>query len=187
MMTGKDVRTDGNEAREVPAEWTFAVLAECWYQPTEELVAGVSAGLLDPIAPELEPVDLSELRAEHSRLLIGPGDSQVPPYESVYRDGRGGDLGPVMGDTTQEVAEAYRSRGMAMDDAVSEMPDHIGAELEFVASLLETNHREGSIQFLDDHLRNWVGTFTERIEAETRLEFFEVLARRTREVVDEDL
>lgn len=89
-----------------PTAARFAALAACWRQPDDDLQAALAA--------ETDTtVDAQSLRAEYTRLFVGPGPSQSPPYESVYRDGeRDADLGPVYGSSTQAVARWYSEYGL---------------------------------------------------------------------------
>lgn len=163
---------------------TYAVLAECWREPTEQLVEVAEAGELAPVVGDLDSVDFHRLRTEYTRLFIGPAGPPCPPYESVYRDGDDPEeLGPVRGPATMAVVRWYREFGVQPAAAHPDLPDHIATELEFAAYLAEEGVDERLDQFLDEHLAAWAGEFLTQVEAETREAFYTSLAATTREVL----
>lgn len=167
--------------RGLPAATTFAVLAQCWHEPTAALVAAINDGHLDDIAPGVDAVTLQDLRVEHARLFVGFGDLPAPPYESVYRD-RDGDeeLGPVLGPSTTAVQHWYRTYGVDLSATWSDLPDHVATELEFAAHLSATEGDAVCDQFLAEHLRAWVDEFFDRVAAAAREPFYQELAETTR-------
>lgn len=162
---------------------TYAVLATCWREPTDHLVSVLERGELTPLLGSLDEVDGRDLRSEYARLFIGPAGPPCPPYESVYRDGDGHDLGPVMGPATIAVDHWYRSFGLENAPEQADLPDHIATELEFCAHLASEGMDDRLEQFLDEHLRTWTTAFLDRVEVETREPFYASLAATTREVL----
>ena len=163
---------------------TYAVLAECWREPTEQLVKVAEAGELAPVVGDLDSVDFHRLRTEYTRLFIGPAEPPCPPYESVYRDGDDPDeLGPVKGPSTMAVVRWYREFGVQPAADHSDLPDHIATELEFAAYLAEEGFDERLDQFLEEHLAVWAEEFLTQVEAETREAFYLSLAATTLEVL----
>lgn len=162
----------------------YAVLAQCWREPTPELVEAVADGALDGVVPGVDTASLDALRREYTRLFIGPGEMACPPYESVHRDGEDENAtGPVLGPSTDAVERWYREYGLATSPDWSEMPDHVAAELEFVAYLLDVDETAAA-QFLDEHPRAWLPAFLDDVAAATRQPFYASLAETTRTVVD---
>ena len=163
---------------------TYAVLAECWREPTEQLVEVANAGELAPVVGDVGSVDRQSLRAEHTRLFIGPAGPPCPPYESVYRDGDADDeLGPVRGPATMAVTRWYQEFGIQPAPDHPDLPDHIATELEFAAYLADEGRVDRLDQFLDEHLRQWTDEFLTQVEQESREPFYTALAESTREVV----
>lgn len=163
---------------------TYAVLAECWRDPTERVVEALEAGELTPILGPVDDVDRRDLRTEHARLFVGPAGPPCPPYESVYRDGNGDDdLGPVRGPTTIAVSRWYREFDVEPAPGHHDLPDNVATELEFAAYLSEEGRDDRLEQFLEEHLRRWIGEFSRRVESETRESFYASLAATTREVL----
>ncbi len=164
----------------------YAVLSRCWREPTPDLVAAVNRGALDGILPGVTDVDAGTLRVEYSRLLVGPGEQQVPPYESVYRDAEpGNERGPVRGPSTRAVEKWYRSYGVEPADDWHDMPDHVATELEFLSHLSENGHREARDQFLEEHLHRWIDEFLDAAGEETTHPYYEALVQTTREVLSD--
>jgi TorA maturation chaperone TorD len=177
-------RTAETDAHQSDAAATYAVLAECWRAPSRRLVKAVEAGALEPVFGDLGPVDLRDLRTEHTRLFIGPAGPPCPPYESVYRDRDDpAELGPVKGPATMAVTRWYREFGVRPAQDHSDLPDHIATELEFAAYLAEEGLDERLEQFCEEHLHAWTEEFTELVEDETSEQFYESLAATTRAVL----
>ncbi|WP_253737529.1 TorD/DmsD family molecular chaperone [Halohasta salina] len=176
--------TDSVDGLESDLAATYAVLAVCWREPSDRLVAVANEGELTPVVGDLDGVDPDDLRVEYTRLFIGPAGPPCPPYESVYRDGEDdAEFGPVEGPSTVAVRRWYRAFGVHPAPEYSDLPDHIAAELEFAAALADEGRVDRLEQFLDEHLRVWADTFLDRVEAETCEGFYAALARTTREVL----
>ena len=174
----------GSDGFRSDAAATYAVLAECWREPTEQLIDAVEAGELAPVVGVLDSVDFHDLRTEYTRLFIGPAGPPCPPYESVYRDGDDPDeLGPVKGSTTMAVVRWYREFGVQPAADNPDLPDHIATELEFAAYLAEEGLDERLDQFLEEHLSVWAEEFLTQGEAETNEAFYSSLAATTLEVL----
>jgi len=161
----------------------YAVLAQCWRQPTEGLVAAVEAGDLEEVVPGVRDVSLEELRAEHARLFVGPADPPCPPYESVYRDGDGGP-GQVLGPSTRDVVSWYREYGVGLEPDWSDLPDHLATELEFAAVLLDRGEPEACERFLDEHPRQWFDDFASAVRASDPSAFYRELLETTEAAIE---
>lgn len=109
------------------------------------------------------------LQAEHRRLFVRP---LVSPYQTSYGSASGG-----MGGKTQQLADIsgfYRAFGFQVG---GERPDHLGAELEFVAltcvkeayARLSANPEGAEVcaqsrrTFLREHLGAWVPAFQQEL------------------------
>lgn len=129
--------------------------------------AGDREEIADPLARlrEANEADPEHLRQEFTRLFRGISRSQSPkpPYESLYRDGQ------LYSSIATEVQHGYRSAGLAVADAENnEPPDHLGIELQFLATLCEyaidpeagelspSRARDAQEWFLDEHLLTWI-------------------------------
>lgn len=153
----------------------YAVLARCWRDPDDTLVDALAAGALDAVVPDVDPVSLHPLRAEYTRLFVGPGEPLAPPYESLYRDEGGQLLGP----TASAVVAWYRTYDVGLHPEVRDLPDHVAAELEFLAHLHRRGETDAAEQFVAEHLGQWVGTFLDAVRASAREPFYAALADAT--------
>lgn len=168
---------------------SYELLALGFGPPSAELAEALSeAGARF----SLPAPDLTVLIPEYHRLFVGPGCLPVPPYGSVYREGR-----TVMGETTLDVKRRYEEAGYAFNPSFTELPDHVTAELAFMALLAEEEARAWEAQdaaaasgwlarertFLNDHLTRWLPAFCERLLASTDAPFYRRLAVALREFI----
>jgi TorA maturation chaperone TorD len=161
-------------------------------QPTAEMLAGVlgenGAGVWEAMFPQhpacerLRALSQAYARGEwqaedflldYEALFRVPGDSYVHPFESVYRR-EDISLGKakccaVLAEQAREVVLIYCEQGLAPREGFTELPDHLGVELELMAvlcrrtakALEEENRRDAerlSSQqraFLSEHLLKW--------------------------------
>ncbi len=120
---------------------------------------------------ELGKTPHTELQAEFTRLFIlSYPKTPCPPFESVYREGT------LMGNAAEKVAGIYEKWGIES----SEMVDHVGSELEFMAFLLGMPQEEEIIKeekhFFRDHIATWIPKFCKDIRENTAMEFFKKLS-----------
>ena len=136
---------------------------------------------------------LLDLEVEHTYLFItARPHAPAPPYESAYH-GRG----LLMGEPVSQVLAAYREAGLAMHRDYDALPDHVAAELEFVAYLLQqeleaegtgndpsstsgqgpaaTEWREHQQRFWQEHLLRWLPEFLEKVSTGARQPFYRLL------------
>ena len=170
--------------------------------PTREAIEGwrnaLAGDLPDIAAPLKHAVDaaadsarkgsLEELQTEYARLLIGPAALPCPPWESIYTSPNR----QMMQEAHRAVAALYDETGLAVKQT-GVLPDHIGAELNFLALLLEkVEHGTEQEQkraldladrLLDDHLNRWVGPFTADLEQAAHSALYSTLAQATRNMV----
>ena len=141
---------------------------------------------LDRIDPASEQT-LEDLLWEYTRLFIGPYKLPSPPWESVYASPRR----LMMQEPSDEVRCFYNEAGLTMNNP-DIMPDHVGAELNFLAVLYEkmesdppkrTYYVQMGERFLNEHLRRWIPRFTYDVEISTESSFYKTLARLTRGLI----
>lgn len=128
---------------------------------------------------------LADLEVEYTYLFIN-AVPHVPasPYESAY-------VGPglLMGEPVSQVLRAYRDAGLAISDDYEALPDHIAAELEFMAYLIHqqaqaeqeepeeaATWRERQHRFLEEHLLRWGPLFLDEVASSARHDFYRHLA-----------
>ncbi len=178
---------------------SYKLLSECYYLPDEALIqkilAGSQQGLFSELAVCVHPaVDLEALRIEFTRLFIGPFKLLAPPYGSVYlEDNR------MMGESTVDARNRYEQAGL--DITLSDAPDHLAMELEFMYYLvmqeLEAIHMEDTEalqtcqekqrSFLQTHLARWLPRFAEKVQENGQIDFYKTLTQVTDRFVQTDV
>ncbi len=164
---------------ELAAEVMSGAFAGALVQALQADLAVVPDEAVAALAWSEPPTDVDvvaqALRLEYTRLFIGPHALPAPPYESVYREPQWG----VMGETTLAVQHAYEAAGLTLDPGTRELPDHVAAELEFLAQLSEAQAAAWSVAdevgavgwlghehaFLEQHLGGWLPAFAARVVA----------------------
>ncbi len=179
---------------------SYKFLSECYYLPDEELIQKVAefaqtsrffAELYNCIPLDVE---LESLKIDYAQLFVGPFKLLAPPYGSFYlEDSR------LMGKSTIDVRNWYEKEGL--DIVISDAPDHIAMELEFVYYLATKQAqavKEGNSQsmqsyqykqnlYLSSHLARWLPGFTKNVQKYAQTEFYKELARLTGTFVRKDL
>lgn len=128
----------------------------------------------DPGFDRCLPQDLEEARVEFARLFT----SNVYPYSSVFLE-----LAPELnGESTWHVEEFYaRAKFVPAREWLLGAPDALGAEVMFLAWLLERGEASTTEEFLADHLLKWGPVCCLAIERNAHLEIYRMAAQLTRE------
>ncbi|MFA5517145.1 MAG: molecular chaperone TorD family protein [Desulfuromonadales bacterium] len=160
----------------------YTFFALLFSYPDQELIDFLQTGegretaALLPEAPP-RPAGSFTLRAleiAYTGLFLSRlGGVPAPLYGSVYleRDRQ------LMGETTRQVAAAYRGEGLALEGN-SEPPDHLATELEFLYYLVEQEEaslarrdltaaraaRSSQREFCQKYLHPWMAEFRRRVE-----------------------
>ncbi len=130
--------------------------------------------------------EFDDLRADYTRLFIGPGMVLTPPWESVHFS----DERLTFQVQTLHVREWYRRFGLQTTKLYQEPDDHIGLEFEFVAHLarmalsaLEQKDQarfdelmDAQHKFLAEHLLRWVPALCADIQAKSGTDFYRGIA-----------
>ncbi|MEW6739680.1 MAG: TorD/DmsD family molecular chaperone [Nitrospirota bacterium] len=150
-----------------------------------EGIESYPAGLFEFVRQaEKMPNLKEELEADHTALFVLPSD--LLPHEAVYLD-KDKKLG---GRITISVGQFYEKAGADILKECTEMPDHLGMELEFMAFLCgierESWEKTGieSLQkcvefqkmFLEEHLLKWVYRCCEKIIERAEYGFYKAVA-----------
>lgn len=182
---------------------TFKSLANCFMKPEPSLAmvlrelekslssidaqAGKEARAL---AHDFQTVDLDDLMVDYARLFIGPFELLAPPFGSVYLE----DSRQLMGDSTMDIKALYREAGLNMAPDFNNPPDHVAAELEFLAYLCSCEAQAGEEferqrfrtlrnRFISGHIGAWGPEFTGKVEKNANTSFYKRLAGLTRHVL----
>ena len=128
---------------------------------------------------------LIDLQIEYTYLFINAVPNvPAPPYESVYFG-----EGLLMGAPVSRVLHLYREAELTISESYDALPDHIGAELEFMFYLFQQETkakqmndretadtwREKQRLFLSEHLLQWGSPFMSRVAQNTRMPFYRLL------------
>ncbi len=122
---------------------------------------------------------LTELSVDRTRILRGTSNTNLrPPYEGVYRYGKG------RGASVLEVKKFYRKAGLLPDETVLETPDYLCVELDFMRNLCLREQEQWASavdvsrtvaaeeQFLTEHLGSWVGEFCCQAQKDAWTDFY---------------
>jgi DMSO reductase family type II enzyme chaperone len=206
----------------------YKLLALCFYEPTQELANDIAQGsLASALRSPLESIGTegweesiaavagcrdqpdgldaerlySSLKAEYTRLFIGPGHVPVPPYESVHRqDAPEFERGLVMGRSTVDARRRYAEAGLQLSSDFTDLPDHIAVELEFMYFLCTKEaeawqaqdsqtalrRRAAQCAFLSQHLGKWVPVFCDAITQAAQEGFYRGLVRLTQAYIEKE-
>ncbi len=190
-----------DEQQQAHRAYIYQALSAMYYSPTAELAEHLEKlpETMEAIYPALAPYaadlltefreqqdDLTELQVEHARLFVGPNTLVAAPYGSVYlEEGR-----KIMGDTSMNALEHYQDVGLKANNDISQPPDFIATELEFMFFLghcylqsQKPEFIERQRNFLGQHPALWVEPFTEKIIAESTAEFYRLLAVLTQQFI----
>ncbi len=118
-----------------------------------------------------------------------PSPRYLSPYESVYRSQGTGGKGCLCGPETVAVEALYLQEGLGPGEGFSELPDHVGVELEFMAFLcrkavdamqagdgaLLTEYQHKQQHFFREHLGAWVRLFAGCLASQAQTSLYRFL------------
>jgi TorA maturation chaperone TorD len=154
-----------------------------------DLMSGSAPEPLRDLSEVLERINLNseeetqDLLWDYTRLFIGPYRLPCPPWESVYAS----EKRLLLQESSDAVRAIYERLGVEVGTP-SVLPDHIGAELNFMGILLEkietglreeATYRQISKDFVEEHLRNWIPRFASDLEKAAETPLYKALARST--------
>jgi len=118
-----------------------------------------------------------------------PGTCYLSPYESVYRAQGAGGRCRLCGPEAAAVERLYLKEGLGPSGKFSELPDHVGVELEFMAFLCrkaieaikagdaataqEYHHQQYC--FFMEHVGPWVRLLAERLASQAQTSLYRFL------------
>ena len=170
-------------------------------QPTAEAVGNwreiMSRGAepLSRLSDALEQIEatsseeMDDLLWDYTRLFVGPYRLPCPPWESVYTSQKR----LLLQEAADGVETAYARLGVQLG-APNVLPDHVGAELNFMGILLEKVEadpkekeacRQLAKSFLEEHLANWIPRFASDIEKAAETTVYKALAQATTRTLDQ--
>lgn len=182
----------------------YRILSLAFYPPTSDVnQVWQSLNQLAPHDSESGHNDETRLEPdktsfEYNRLFVGPERLPCPPYESVYRKDRSEmQIGTVLGPSTLDVKQRYREAGLEISKNFKDLPDHVGAELEFMHYLcskqLEVENVDESEKFMkmekefvELHLIPWVFSFADNVTRNTTSPFYSKAAFVLKEFMNDE-
>ena len=161
--------------------------AECG---EDELAQGYR--LLAKYLQDLPNDALTDLAVDYARVFLGAGivgDDAAYPYESVYTSSKR----LIMQDARDQVLQIYRAKGLHKLEILDFPEDHITLELEFMAQLCQEAHQalvmqdwpvisdclKEQLDFLTNHLLNWVPALCTDVEGYATTGFYKATAKIT--------
>lgn len=180
------------------------LLAQVFYHPDEKQISrqflmhledvfvgvglqtkGLTERILGPDSDDFA----TKVKVDFVKLFHGSGHLLSPPYECLCRGEK-----LVMGESTMAVVRFYQDAGLELDQWYKDLPDHVSAELSFLAYLcdMEANRREqncGEVEsclelqrkFYLQHLGVWVGIFCANTIEHAQTAYYRELAILLRE------
>jgi TorA maturation chaperone TorD len=134
---------------------------------------------------------LENLVQEYHDLFTVPLSKYVIPYESVYREGC------LRGQSSVYIKTIYNKLGFQIPRNYYELPDHIGIELAFMATLCKEEHkacgtkngkrarslRKIESRFLNEHITRWLPELCNKICEKTKSSFYLGMSKITLDFV----
>ena len=136
------------------------------------------------------------LAVDYTGAFLGGKEGLICPSESSYIEKK------VYGEATLKVMEFYREQGFVKDDSFHEPDDHIALECAFMSILgwnfIEMAEKEGmdapqcekhlvlQLDFLKDHLLNWVPAWAKQVQDFSETNFYRAIAHLTQTLVEAD-
>jgi TorA maturation chaperone TorD len=122
-------------------------------------------------------------------LFRVPGLRYLGPYESVYRSESAGGQGCLCGPEAVAVERLYLKEGLGPNAGFTELPDHVGVELEFMAFLCDKamdalragnqalvgEYRCRQQHFFKEHVDGWVRLLAERLSSQAQTSLYRFL------------
>ena len=121
------------------------------------------------------------LETTYVRLFINSrGGISAPLYHSCYLESGQENAAPsIMGETAGLMKQRFGSKGLAIADTISEPPDHLSIEIEYLYFLLQngweqqhTEYLSEAVSFAETFMLPWVSRFCDRLSDEQDAPFY---------------
>ena len=134
------------------------------------------------------------LAIEYARLFLAP-KRLASPHESLQRG-----EGRLWGKSTVEVNQICKKFGFVLDEKFKDTPDHLSAELSFLAQLTQlegkyltrelTEEHEGVLEvkkfFFKDHILKWFSRFKDEVNQNAELSYYREIVNFLGLILDEE-
>ncbi len=163
----------------------------------EENVETFKSYGLDPLS-DIRHLSLEQqaetLSVEYARLFLAP-QRLASPYESLQLG-----EGRLWGKSTVEVNQICKKFGFVLDEKFKDTPDHLSAELSFLAQLTQlegkyltrelTEEHEGVLEvkkfFFKDHILKWFSRFKDEVNQNAELSYYREIVNFLGLILDEE-
>jgi len=139
---------------------------------------------------------LREIQLDYDGLFLVPGPQLIFPYESCYtHPNSDGTYGRLWQEPAQHMHQILEDWGIKFADGWDLIPDHIGVELYFMASLcrfaaenkLDLHQlEEWQREFFQTHLHPWVFKLIDNLEQKAATGFYRGIAKLLRNFLLEE-
>jgi TorA maturation chaperone TorD len=152
---------------------------------------------LDPLS-DIRHLSLEQqaemLSVEYARLFLAP-KRLASPHESLQRG-----EGRLWGKSTVEVNQICKKFGFVLDEKFKDTPDHLSAELSFLAQLTQlegkyitrelTEEHEGVLEvkkfFFKNHILKWFSRFKDEVNQNAELSYYREIVNFLGLILDEE-
>ena len=163
--------------------------AGSFFLPFENLKPAMTGEFADPLqkikafSEDFSDADLlcRQLEETFVRLFVNAkGGIQAPLYQSCYEY----ENAPLMGASAVKMKKRFEASGLTLAENITEPPDHLCIELEYLYFLLDKSgsrpkrsvlYEAGS--FAAETMLPWVSVFAGRLQQETDCRFYPLAAR----------
>ena len=139
---------------------------------------------------------LGAISDEYTKLFIGPGHLDAPPWESPYV----GKEGLLFQESTLKVRYEYADSGYLPQDYPRVADDHIALMMDYMAHMAKrtaaafsgaTADDAGDLaakqsRFIENHLLNWVPEYARKLEEAGASEFYVLAVRCALDFFEQD-
>jgi len=166
-----------------------AMKAGSFFLPFENLKPAITGDFADPLQKiKAFPEDFGDadllcrqLAETFVRLFINAkGGIQAPLYQSCYEY----ENAPLMGASAVKMKNRFESSGLTLAETITEPPDHLCIEMEYLYFLLDKSgsRPKGSVlyeagSFAAGTMLPWVSVFAGRLQQETACRFYPLASR----------
>ncbi|MHB8069194.1 MAG: TorD/DmsD family molecular chaperone [Desulfobaccales bacterium] len=119
-------------------------------------------------------------------LFRVPGSRYLSPYESVYRAQSAGGWCRLCGPEAAAVEQFYLREGLTPTTGFTELPDHVGVEMEFMAFLsrkaveamrkddraAEQEYHHQQYCFFTEHVGTWLRILAQRLASQAQTSLY---------------
>ena len=127
---------------------------------------------------------LLELAADFAQSFLRDAHLSALPYASAHLSSKG----LLFQESHQRMTDLLERNGIALDASLNEPCDHIAVQLDYLGNLAlqgangetedeSTANLQSQLQFIDEHLLNWIPQFSEKAGTVRDAEFYPALIR----------